>query len=75
MPSAARPAALWLLLWRCQPGQNKGRAETKQPQTTAPGRALTAKSDLAAEARAIALTVSHLHAESVYSQANIDLEK
>lgn len=55
---AARSAALWLLLWRCQPGQNKGRAETKQPQTRASGRALTAKSGLAADARVFSLTWS-----------------
>lgn len=27
--SAVSTATLWLLLWRCQPCQNKGRAETK----------------------------------------------
>lgn len=77
VPSAVRLATLWRLLWRWQPGQNKGRTEKKQPQTRAPGRALSAKSGLAAEARAISVSVrpsicaSHLHTGRVYIQEKI----
>lgn len=67
---------IWLLLWRCKPGKNKGRTKTKQPQTRVPGRALTAKSGLAAEAAATSLSLSaSLCVSPMHTEANIDLEK
>lgn len=70
MLSAAKPVTFWLLLWKCQLSQNKGRGGMRQPQTKAPGALLTAKSGSSAEATAIAL--SNLHTEGAYYQTNID---